>query len=224
MSEFSNRKTKLFSLLAVICTAAGVYAYDRYSFATKQHETWRTARYCVTTVDFSRAGEVRIDLPVEGADAPHGFLVYIDPGCEDLPSPLPRGEVRVEQQVSEARSIPLTDVLRKHHRDDNGVFLCMTRGLAQSVTIQVAEGSPAWAGLKSVVFGRYWLCGFEAVPVLLWGLLACTAGLLAAIFWAVVVWRLACSRPVLPTRCGNSVTSCDAEPRDAMDSRQRPER
>jgi hypothetical protein len=44
----------------------------------------------------------------------------------------------------------------------------MTRGSpesAQAVTIQVAEGSPAWAGHKSIVFGRYWFCGLEVVVV-----------------------------------------------------------
>jgi len=206
MSHFNRRTDRLLLLLAVTCTAVGAYAFHRYSNLAKQLDSYRTERCAVTPVDFSQVGEVRIALPSTQPNGPHGCIVYLDPRCEDLPSPLPRGEIRVDGPNGASYSISLSDAFENHQRNDNGFFLCMTQcspESAQAVTVQVAEGSPAWAGHKSIVFGRYWFCGLEVLPLLWWSLLAFAAGLIAAILFGVVIWRRYRPMPVPPACADN---------------------
>jgi hypothetical protein len=207
-------------LLAVTFTVLGAYGYRQYSAAAARLDVWRSGRLAVTPIDASQSGEVQIDLPIGLSNGPHGVMVYLDPGATEPPSSFPRGEVVLSEEGSPPWVTDLARCLRDDQRDHNGYLLCWNRGSLQRttrVTIRVVEGSPAWSGLRTVIYAKYWLCGLESVPVVLWALTACVAGLIAASYWGIITWRLAIARHGLPRH--EESQSRHAEPSDAAESR-----
>ncbi len=187
----NDRGNRVLFLLAVICTVICAYGCYRYSLEATNFAQWRAKRSGVTEVDFSKPGEYRIALPMGATVAPHGYLVYLDPENGEPPSPLPRGEIQIEDEGPTPIVFSLSGALRPDQKDINGYLVGWARGsskLEKVVTIQVVEGSQAWSGVKAVVFAKYWICGLEAIPILLWASFAGVVGVIALIFWGALAW------------------------------------
>jgi hypothetical protein len=220
MSEWIRRCGRLSLFLAVTFTAVTAYSYRQSSAVAARNDAWRSARLAATRIDASQPGEVQLDFPTGLPDGPHGVMVYLDPGTTEPPLPFPQGEVVLSEQGHASFESALSNRFREDQRDGNGYLLCWNLGSRQPdtrVTIRIAEGSPAWSGLNTVVYAKYWLCGLESVPVALWALTACVAGLIAATSWGMIAWRLARDRHDLPPLVESQPT--DAEPSDGAESR-----
>jgi hypothetical protein len=194
MSPWIRRCGRFTLFLAVTFTAVSAYSYRRSSAAAAQLQAWCSARLATTQIDASQTGEVQLDLPTSLPDGPHGVMVYLDPGTMEPPLPFPQGEVVLSEEGHASFESALSDRLRDSQRNSNGYLLCWSIGAIQPGTrarIRIVEGSPAWAGLNTVVYAKYWLCGLESVPVALWALAASVAGVIAATSWGMIAWRLA---------------------------------
>lgn len=220
MSEWIHRSGRSPLFLAVTFTVVSAYSYRQSSAVAARNDAWRSARLAATQIDASQAGEVQLDFPAGLSDGPHGVMVYLDPGTTEPPLPFPQGEVVLLEEGHASCESALSNRFREDQRDGNGYLLCWNLGSRQPntrVTIRIVEGSPAWSGLKTVVYAKYWLCGFESVPFALWALTACVAGLIAASSWGMIAWRLARARDDLPPVVERQPTH--AEPSDRAESR-----
>jgi len=193
------RRCAVPAVLAAVLSASAVYSYARSAVEKAVLDEAFAPKPGLTLIDLSRPGSVTVSIPQSSGTRQHGhgLFFYLDIEGDEIPDgPNRLNGLRGELLVCDDKGIevahwPLEKGLRcslaSANRYSLGYIGC-TRSVPKgdyTMTVTIEVGAPTLAGVETTIYARNAICELEAVPALLWSLLAWLTGVPAAMLWLV---------------------------------------